>query len=320
MDGRSIICVGNFDGVHAGHRAILREGRRVGDEHGVSLIALTFEPHPAAVLRPGRQPARICSHEQKLHLLREAGADEVIVLEPTSELLGQTPAQFVGDLVKRHRPIAFVEGPNFRFGKDRQGDVEALERLGAEHGFETHVVPPVQTPLLDQLVVTVSSSLIRWLIKGGRVADAGRCLAGPHTLIGRVVKGEKRGRSIDVPTANFDPGDFEGRLLPAQGVYAGEVVIEEDGPKPRPAAISIGVKPTFGRHALCIEAHLLDFDGDLYGRTITMRFARWLRCQQPFPSPGDLVRQLQRDIAAVRRYHAFGLLDPNSAAVTAATG
>lgn len=314
----AIITIGNFDGVHAGHRAILSRATDAARGEGQRVTAVTFDPHPAAVLRPGTQPRRLMNIEQKCNALRHAGVGRVVVLPATPALLALTPEQFIRRLVKEYSPVAFVEGPDFRFGKDRQGDNETLAMLGREMGFDTHVVERVLMPLHDQLLTPVSSSMIRWLLEQGRVADAARCLRRPFAIDGPVVQGERRGRTIGVPTANLDPAAFTGCVLPCDGVYAGVAVLP-DGSR-FASAISVGAKPTFGQVSRTIEAHLLNFSGDLYSQTITLQFHRWLRDQQPFPGLDALKKQIARDIMQVVRWQALGFLDDladNTPAVTA---
>lgn len=314
----AIITIGNFDGVHAGHRAILSRATDAARGEGQRVTAVTFDPHPAAVLRPGTQPPRLMNVEQKCNALRHAGVGRVVVLPATPALLALTPEQFIRRLVQEYNPVAFVEGPDFRFGKDRQGDNETLAKLGREMGFDTHVVERVLMPLHDQLLTPVSSSMIRWLLEQGRVADAARCLRQPYAIDGTVVQGERRGRTIGVPTANLDPAALTGRVLPCDGVYAGVAVLP-DGSR-FASAISVGVKPTFGQASRTIEAHLLNFSGDLYSQTVTLQFHRWLRDQQPFPGLDALKKQIARDITQVVRWQALGFLDDladNTPAVTA---
>lgn len=314
----AIITIGNFDGVHAGHRAILSRATDAARGEGQRVMAVTFDPHPAAVLRPGTQPPRLMNVEQKCNALRHAGVGRVVVLPATPALLALTPEQFIQRLVKEYNPVAFVEGPDFRFGKERQGDNETLAKLGRAMGFDTHVVGRVLMPLHDQLLTPVSSSMIRWLLEQGRVADAARCLRQPYAIDGSVVHGERRGHTIGVPTANLDPAALTGRVLPCDGVYAGVAVLP-DGSR-FASAISVGVKPTFGQASRTIEAHLLNFSGDLYGQTVTLQFHRWLRDQQPFPGLDALKKQIARDISQVVRWQALGFLDDladNTPAVTA---
>lgn len=301
-----VMTIGVYDAIHRGHAAILHTARRLADNAGVPLVVLAFDPHPAAVLRPGTQPPRLTTSNEKRELLLQAGANRVEVLVPSMELFALTPEAFVENLVAKYQPVALVEGSNFCFGRQRAGTVETLRTLGKQYGFETHVHEQTQVMLTDQLLVSVSSSLARWLVGCGRVADVARCLGRHYTLTGPVIKGEQRGRTINVPTANLDLTVHPDKLVPADGVYAGLAKLE-DGSE-YAAAISVGTKPTFGKQQLTVEAHLLDYSGDLYGQTLTISFARWLRDQQPFPGIDALTAQLARDIAITRQWHTQGVL------------
>lgn len=307
----TVVSIGNFDGVHLGHRRILQQARQIARERHLKVTALTFDPHPATVLRPGQPPPRLTHLKAKTAQLRKAGADKVVVLPPSLSLLSLEPDAFVKELCHQHQPKVLVEGPDFRFGRQRAGDVHRLSRLGRENGFETIVVEAVEVGLSDQLSVTVSSSLLRWLIARGRVRDATRCLGRQYQLTGPVTRGQQRGRSIGVPTANLQISALSGQAIPAEGVYAGFVELPSGAEWP--AAISVGRKPTFEHRRLSIEAHLLDYDGDLYNQKITIRFARWLRDQQVFAGVEALKSQLQHDIHQCRTWHAMGLTDPPDA-------
>lgn len=307
MTQQSVITIGIFDGVHLGHQAIVGHARALARERGVRVVAVTFEPHPARTLRPEAEPPKLLHHREKVRRLRAIGADEVIVLEPTRELLSQTAEQFIERLVEQYRPLAFIEGEDFRFGKGRAGDMNVLQRLGRRWGFEARVQPRVAVALSNYLRVPVSSSLVRWLVGHGRVRDTALCLGALFELSGPVVTGEQRGRTIGVPTANLAPEAFAEFIVPFDGVYAGTAVLP-DG-RSFAAALSVGTKPAFGEHPLTIEAHLLDFAGDLYDQTVTLRFARWLRDQAPFPGIASLKRQLARDIETTRHWHRLGLLE-----------
>ena len=304
----SVVSIGNFDGVHRGHQAILRRARELAQQHAVRLAVLTFDPHPASVLRPGSQPPRLTSLMDRLDLLKAAGVDETRVLEPTPQLLGQTAEMFVHRVVEEYRPVAIVEGKDFVFGKGRGGDMALLAQLGERHGFEAVSVPHERVVLSDRHEVPVSSSLIRWLVGRGRVRDAAAALGRPFSLRGMVVRGEGRGRKLEFPTANLDPEAYAELIAPADGVYAGTVVLppRPDEPQPTcPAAISVGTKPTFGRQQLTIEAYLLDYQparyDELYDQPLTFRFDRFLRDQWAFPDVQDLIQQMQRDVARVRQ-------------------
>jgi len=297
MSGSTAVTIGNFDGVHLGHAQLVRTARgEVGAEGRV--VVLSFDPHPLTALRPDAVIGRLTSFEQRTQLLREAGADEVVRLAPTADVLDRTPADFVADVVGRFAPSRFVEGPDFRFGRGRSGDVDTLRALEAEHGYATVVIEPVETELSNQHVVRVSSTMIRWLVERGRVADAAALLGRPFSIEATIVPGDRRGRTLGIPTANLDRGD---EVLPADGIYAGSAR-RPDG-RWYPAAISVGTKPTFGAHARVCEAHLLDYDGPLddYGWTIDLRFERWLRDQIRYDGVEPLLDQLQRDLANVRR-------------------
>jgi riboflavin kinase/FMN adenylyltransferase len=327
MPPRCVITLGNFDGVHVGHRRILATARELAHRRGVPLKVFTFDPHPRALLGRGDTPPRLMSLQRRIDTLKQLGADEVRVLATTKELLNQSAQDFLLDLVQREHPIAFIEGENFRFGHDRRGDVDLMRRIGAERGqiqgedagFDALAVSRVAVALHDLWQAPVSSSLIRWLLEQGRVADAARCLGECFSVTGTVIHGQQRGRTLGVPTANLDVAALNGLALPADGVYAGVAKLGNASNSQNPggtagveipAAVSIGVKPTFGPHQKLVEAHLVHWEGDLYGRTITLCLARFLRDQQPFPSAADLQRQLQRDIARTQTWHDLGLLQP----------
>ncbi|MEM6393188.1 MAG: bifunctional riboflavin kinase/FMN adenylyltransferase [Planctomycetota bacterium] len=298
----SILTIGNFDGVHRGHRALIDHARTLAKEHVDSpdVVALTFDPPPAAMLKPDVLPPQLCTLDLRRQRLLDAGADRVEVLPVTPELLALSPEGFIDRLVQQYDPVAFVEGENFHFGKKRAGDMAWLADYGKSQGFTAHTVPPVTTELHDQHRLPVSSSLCRWLIGRGRVADAAQCLGDDPVLEAAVVKGEQRGRTLGIPTANLDPAELDQRIVPTDGVYAGWATI---GPEIQrlPAAISIGVKPTFGVRQLTVEAHLPTYTGpEFYGSRLTLGFARWLRDQYPFPSLNALTDQLKRDIEQSR--------------------
>ena len=307
----SVISIGSFDGVHLGHRAILDAAAALAQHHGAQVLAIAFDPHPAGAFDPAAAPLRLSLPEQKQSMLLSAGADRAILLEPTREVLSQTPNEFAQWLCGEHRPIAIVEGEDFRFGKGRAGDMTTLSELGRSLGFDVVAAATFHATLADMLTVPVSSSLIRRLLECGRVGDAARGLGRLYGVTGPVITGEKRGRTMGVPTANLDPKALAGIMIPAQGVYAG--VVEVPDGTVHTAAVSIGAKSTFGMGEAAIEAHLLDFDGDLYERDITVRFARWLRDQQRFADQQELVRQMGRDIKRVRQWADMGLLDTDAA-------
>ena len=306
---RSVITVGNFDGVHLGHRALIDAARRRAEREDAEVVVATFRRHPLIVLRPEHAPPAIMDAEQRRAALLEAGADRVEWLPADRSVLGLEPRAFIEWMVECCRPISWVEGPDFRFGKCAAGDIALLRGVGSEMGFTVETVEPVEATLRDGARCRVSSSLVRWLAGHGRVSDARLCLGRPFAVRGEVVEGEKRGREIGFPTVNLDTGD---RLLPADGVYAGSV--ELDG-REHSAAVSVGSKPTFGERQRAFEAYLLDLHGNLYGRTMEVRLLRWLRDQSPYPAVEPLIEQMHRDVERIRRLHAADLMDAAAAIV-----
>jgi riboflavin kinase/FMN adenylyltransferase len=285
------VALGTFDGVHLGHRRVIQTAIERAQALGVRSAVATFDPRPVSVIVPERAPDSLTSLERRLELLREAGVDDVLVINFTLELAARTPAQFADEvLVGQLEAVEVVVGQNFRFGHRRAGDVDVLRELGRERGFGVTVAP-----LFEFDGEPVSSSRIRELIRLKYVEDAGRLLGRPPSLEGEVVRGDGRGRELGVPTANL--GMAPRFVQPAEGVYAGDVVLA-DGRTFR-AAISVGTNPTFdGEREVRVEAHLLRFDEDLYGARIRVDFRRYLRGQRKFDNLDDLVAQMRADIAA----------------------
>lgn len=290
--GETAVTIGSFDGVHLGHAALVRTARsRVGS--GGRVVAMAFDPHPASVLAPGREPARLTGYAHRAELLRDAGADEVVQLEPTDRLLGQSPEEFVEDVLAGYGPSVFVEGEDFVFGRGRSGNVGVLSAMGAERGFAVDVVPPVDVDLCDQTVVRCSSTITRWLLAHGRVEDAARVLGRPYEVRGSVRRGDQRGRTIGFPTANVRTE----QVLPKDGVYAGVAVV---GGASVPAAVHVGPRSTFGAMERTMEAHLIGWSPepgmDEYGWAVCVRLHRWVRGHVRFSGPDALVEQLGRDV------------------------
>ena len=300
------LTLGNFDGVHRGHAAILAAARQAVGADG-RVVAVTFDPAPVDILRPGSGPPQLLTPGERVAALEAAGADAVDVVRPDTDLLNQSPREFIGGLVERHAPGYVLEGPDFRFGRRRAGDNKTLAALGGELGFIASVVPRLHAPLSGWWSAPVSSSLCRWLVGRGRMRDAASCLGRPHRLTAEVVRGEQRGRTIRIPTANLDPAALAGRLIPRDGVYAATAHVADDSMASSsgfPAAVSIGIKPTFGAAQLTVEAHLIGADhlgaDDLYGRTLSLDFHRFARDQFRYDRVDALVEQLHRDIAWCR--------------------
>ena len=286
-----VLTIGNFDGVHLGHRRLVERARELAGPGG-RVSAVTFEPLPAAVLRPGIPIERLTDAQARRRLLREAGCDEVLELDPRDGLLALEPAAFVVRLRESVPFAAVVEGRDFRFGAGRAGDVGTLRDLGRSMGFEVEEVADLSIGLADAVMTPVRSTTIRWLLAMGRVADAARLLGRPHAVVGPVREGDRRGRTLGFPTANVDPGET---MLPADGVYAADAIV--DGRSHR-AAVSVGTKPTFGGAGRTCEDHVVGLPKAIgeYGWSIELRFTSWLRSQWRFPGPEALVAQLRRDV------------------------
>jgi riboflavin kinase/FMN adenylyltransferase len=290
------VTIGNFDGVHLGHQALLARARAVAGPGG-TVVAVTFEPHPMRLLRPELAPQNVQLPVERLQALRDAGADEVRVLEVKPSLLGMSAEDFIEWLKRDVGFDGIVEGPDFHFGKGRGGDIDLLRTMGAKLGFRVEMVEPVQVQLGDAGVAPASSSLLRWLLAQGRVEDVARVLGRPYAFSGSVVRGDQRGRDLGWPTCNVEHGD---RILPADGVYAGVAMLPDGGR--RRAAISVGTKPTFGEAERTVEAFLLDHQAplDQYGWTLTIQFDRWLREQARFDAMPALAAQMHRDVVRTR--------------------
>ncbi len=291
----AVISVGNFDGIHLGHREILRVMHSLRGEGAGGLAIVTFEPHPLTVLRPAMAPPRLTLPVLKRHLLAEAGVDHLVELPPTPDVLGLAAEAFWQLIRDQVRPVAMVEGESFYFGKGRKGTIAVLRQWSADSSVRLEVVPPLRVVLGHFWSVPVSSSVIRWLLSEGRVRDARCCLGRAYALEGTVIRGNGRGRGIGFPTANLDCG---AQMLPAEGVYAGRCQL--DG-RTVAAAVSIGTNPTFGDQRLWVEAHLLDYEGDLYGQTLRLELLEWVRDQRTFTSAGALGEQIERDVARTRQ-------------------
>jgi riboflavin kinase/FMN adenylyltransferase len=296
-----VLSVGNFDGVHIGHAAMLSAGRAEATRRGVPFAVMTFDPHPGAILRPGTARPPLTTLDQRIDLLGAFSPDVLIVVPTTREFLSMTAEDFLRTVVQDAIGASLmVEGPSFTFGQGAKGNVALLAREGAAYGIELLTVPTQQVTLSDLTQVNVSSSLTRWLVSQGRVADAAKCLGRAFTLRGEVVKGEQRGRAIGFPTANIKST----QLLPAAGVYAGRCTISAGSSggavEMKRAAISIGTNPTFAGAAITVEAYLLDYTGDLYGQTVELSFHRWLRDMWAFGGVEPLVKQIEKDVAATR--------------------
>jgi len=286
------IAIGNFDGVHRGHQALVRRARELADARGARAVALTFDPHPSALLSPHGGPSPICSLDRRIELLAEAGADAVVIEPFTRELAALAPDAFVDQiLIEALRARAIVVGYDFSYGAGRAGTTDELRAHGSRAGVEVDVLPAVQ---IDG--EAVSSTRVRAHLREGDVVGAARLLGRRWDVDGVVVHGAKRGRAIGVPTANIAPAI----PLPLRaGIYAVTLGVES-GP-PLPAVASLGTNPTFVEGGgLVLEVHVLDFDGDLYDRRVRTAFAAHLRDEAKFESVPALIAQIRADIEAAR--------------------
>lgn len=291
----AVLTVGNFDGVHLGHQRILRTAHALAKVSSAAVVAMTFEPHPIAVLRPDHAPPRLTLWEEKLNQLEKAGADAVIRLDTDWPLLSLSAEDFVREvLVKRIHPSYIVEGPDFAFGRGRTGDVHTLETFSPKGGYQVRIVEPYRLHLAHGEQITVSSTQIRKLLADGNVEDAARCLGRPFVLVGTVIHGAGAGHKLGFPTINLDVG---GQLVPADGVYAGIAMVA--GLR-APAAISIGKRPTLGGGELAVEAFVLDESGDWYAEHARLEILERLRGQKKFDGPEVLAQQIALDVARVR--------------------
>ena len=280
------LSIGNFDGIHRGHARIVARLIEQARQLGGPSIVLTFDPHPVRLLRPETAPPPLMWIEQKTALLDELGADVVVAYPTDLALLSLTPEEFFQSIVQdRLGAKAMVEGPNFYFGRDRKGDVNMLGQFCDQAKIHLEIAPPLE---MDGEIV--SSSRIRDMVGRGDVEEARRLLSRPYRIRGMVTHGAQRGASIGFPTANLEAIDT---MLPGEGVYAGRA---HAAGKAWPAAINIGPNPTFGEHALKVEAHLIGFDGSLYQQPLEVDFLRRLRDIQPFDSVDALILQLKQDV------------------------
>jgi len=286
------LAIGNFDGVHRGHSLLIARLRARADAVGTRAVALTFNPHPVALLRPEAASVPLVWTERNIMLLEQAGAHEVGVFRTGLWLLGLTAREFFDRvIVGQFGARGMVEGQNFQFGRDRGGDSALLAQWCDSAGLDFEVVQPIQ--LEGQLV---SSSRIRRCLAEGRAEEAARMLGRPHRIRGLVTHGAGRGAGLGFPTANLEGIDA---LIPADGVYAAHAFLDGEGP-PLPTACHIGPNVTFGEQVRKVEAHVLDFDGDLYGRTVELDILQQIRPTRKFAGLDDLLAQIRSDIERTR--------------------
>jgi len=290
----SAVTIGVFDGVHIGHRAVLTDvAARARELGGLEQVVLTFDKHPRAVVDPGQAPALLTSLDERIDLLQEIGIDVIGVL-PFEQVRDASPDTFVSKvLVGAFASRLVVVGADFKFGHGRAGDVSTLRAAGVEYGFE-----------VDAIVLSavegapISSTTIRTLVQDGDVASAAQLLGRPFAVVGEVVRGDERGRTIGFPTANVVPDATF--VVPKRGVYAARVWLDRRQAVRHEAVVNIGIRPTFGGDRQVVEAHLLDFDGDLYGRRIGIEMVERIRDERTFAGIEALVGQIAADVDAAR--------------------
>ncbi len=285
----AVVAIGNFDGVHLGHRGVIGRAANEARDRGAPLGVLAFEPHPAHVLRPGSAPERLTPFRAKVRRLRECGADYFFCPRFTRRFAGKTPDEFVADILEaglgaRH----VVVGHDFRYGHRRAGDGASLAAAGAARGFGVTVVDAI-----GNAGEIYSSTRVRQYLKRGEPRLAAAMLGHLWEVEARVLHGDKRGRGLGYPTANLRFGEH---VTPAFGIYAVWAgIVNGDRTDWRPAVASCGVRPTFGGDEVLLEVHVFDFDGDLYGDYLRVAFVSWLRPEMRFDNAGDLVRRMDED-------------------------
>ena len=285
------IAIGVFDGVHIGHRALMRQTAARAKQQGGRAIAATFDPLPIQALAPGAPPSALSDVDERTRLLQEAGANDIVIFHFTKEFAALTADEFVRRLTSAGEVRQILVGEDFQFGHDRGGDVRTLAAAGSRFGFEVVVATPVK---LDGEVV--SSTRIRNALLVGDVESAARLLGRPYSVRGTVVRGDQRGRALGFPTMNLAvPRE---RLLPRDGIYALWATVSGQRV---PAAASLGVRPTFGGGDRVLEAYLLDWSGDAYGDRIEAAFVKRLRDELRFASAAELSAQIAHDVEETRK-------------------
>lgn len=279
-----ILTLGNFDGLHLGHRKIIAKVSERGRRLSRPSVVYTFEPHPLKVVAPHKSPQMIVDAKAKAALVDSLGIDFMVIAEFTKEFAAKHPRAFVEDEIVPLRPREVWVGHDFSFGKAKAGTVDYLRALGEEFGFSVHVIPAYM-----KKGEVVSSSRVRRLVSEGKLKEAASLLGRNFSMSGHVVKGRNVGKELGFPTANLST---VAELIPADGVYAARAVVSG---KRHGAVVNIGVAPTFGCKTRCVEVHILGFSGNIYGRKIEVEFVRRLRGEKTFKSKEALITQIRKD-------------------------
>lgn len=290
----TFVAIGSFDGVHLGHQAVLQSMVAAAQEAGARTAVLTFFPHPKRVLFELTDPYYLCTLEDRVQWIADVGVDIVITHPFNDEVRTTRAADFVEQLCQ-HLQMRQLWGGDFALGYKREGDVPFLRALGEEKGYTVELV----NSLVEYDGALVSSSRVRDCLRAGNVADVAGCLGRPYQISGTIIKGDQRGRTIGFPTANF--AYWPEQLLPANGVYATYALV---GDMPYPAATNVGVRPTVNGHHVTVEAHLLDFDDDLYGQTLRLEFINRVRAEKKFAGLDELKAQINHDVQQIRAHLA----------------
>ncbi len=291
---KTCAAIGIFDGVHRGHQYLIKKMLTTAQRLGARPIVITFFPHPAHVLRPDLKLGYLTSLGRRFSLLSDLGVAACLVVPFNRTFAGIQPEKFIKDiLVKKLGVQAVFVGDDFRFGKDRSGDIALFQKLGPPYGYETHAVSA-----LKQGRAVISSTRIRRLVGTGKLNEAAQLFGRSVSVSGVVVKGSKRGKSLGFPTANIA---YEADILPPKGVYVVRVLL---GTKSYPAIANIGTRPSFEKQIskLHLEVHVLDFSRNIYGKRLEVEFLKKIRNEKKFPSPQDLIQQIQKDESSARKY------------------
>ncbi len=290
---RITVALGTFDGVHIGHQKVISRSVESAKQLDGTSVVFTFSNHPLSIIAPERCPLQIVTQDEKVELVKNLGVDILLNIPFTSEFLKLSASQFIHLLIDQLNPKHILIGPNYFFGYKRCGTPELLQKFGLQYGFTTEINPTVY---VDD--VMVSSTLIRQMITTGQVQQAAILLGRPVTLKGRVIHGAKRGRLLGYPTINL--GIASGLAVPQNGVYAVKLIIQDNQYN---GIANIGTNPTFHDIGRRIEVHILDFSGDLYGETVTVRFLNHIRDEQTFSNSEELKLQIAKDIVAAQKYY-----------------
>jgi riboflavin kinase/FMN adenylyltransferase len=300
--GRTVVTIGMYDGVHRGHQALIGAAVERARALRRPCLLLTFDPHPAEVIRPGSHPAILTSLDRKAELVAELGVDAMCVLPFTQEFMRLSPETFTHTVLVEHLHAAqVVVGENFTYGHKAAGTVQTLAAEGRRFGFTVEGLP-LRNVEGEGEEVTISSTYIRACVAAGDMESATQALGRPHRVDGVVVGGDRRGRALGYPTANVESPPFT--AIPADGVYAGHLVLRDPrsgvSKERYPAAISVGTNPTFEGSRRTVEAFVLDFDGDLYGEHVGVEFVSRLRAMAAFPDVDSLVAAMDDDVVRTR--------------------